>query len=275
MNPSLLQTPMKIAVAGATGRVGRHVVDVLKAEGHDVVAMSRSSGADVVTGQGLALALTGVECIIDAATGPSPDQKAATEFFTAAARNLHQAGERAGVRRMVVVSIIGTDRFTAGYGAAKIAHEKAMLSGPIPVRVLRAAQFHEFVAQLVEWGRQGEVSLVPRMRIQPVAARTVAQALADLAADPESAPAPGSSEVPMLEIAGPREENLADLARLLVARRGDPLRIEGASDPADPDRDLYETGALLPGPDAILAGPTFEEWLNSTSDVPQRLTVKG
>jgi len=275
MNPSPLQTPMKIAVAGATGRVGRHVVDVLKAEGHDVVAMSHSSGVDVVTGQGLALALTGVECIIDAATGPSPDQKAATEFFTAAARNLHQAGERAGVRRMVVVSIIGTDRFTAGYGAAKIAHEKAMLSGPIPVRVLRAAQFHEFVAQLVEWGRQGEVSLVPRMRIQPVAARTVAQALADLAADPESAPAPGSSEVPMLEIAGPREENLADLARLLVARRGDPLRIEGASDPADPDRDLYETGALLPGPDAILAGPTFEEWLNSTSDVPQRLTVKG
>ena len=275
MNPSPLQTPMKIAVAGATGRVGRHVVDVLKAEGHDVVAMSRSSGVDVVTGQGLALALTGVECIIDAATGPSPDQKAATEFFTAAARNLHQAGERAGVRRMVVVSIIGTDRFTAGYGAAKIAHEKAMLSGPIPVRVLRAAQFHEFVAQLVEWGRQGEVSLVPRMRIQPVAARTVAQALADLATDPESAPAPGSSQVPMLEIAGPREENLADLARLLVARRGDPLRIEGASDPADPDRDLYETGALLPGPDAILAGPTFEEWLDSTSDVPQRLTVKG
>lgn len=275
MNPSPLQTPMKIAVAGATGRVGRHVVDVLKAEGHDVVAMSRSSGVDVVTGQGLALALTGVECIIDAATGPSPDQKAATEFFTAAARNLHQAGERAGVRRMVVVSIIGTDRFTAGYGAAKIAHEKAMLSGPIPVRVLRAAQFHEFVAQLVEWGRQGEVSLVPSMRIQPVAARTVAQALADLATDPESAPAPGSSEVPMLEIAGPREENLADLARLLVARRGDPLRIEGASDPADPDRDLYETGALLPGPDAILAGPTFEEWLDSTSDVPQRLTVKG
>ena len=275
MNPSPLQTPMKIAVAGATGRVGRHVVDVLKAEGHDVVAMSRSSGVDVVTGQGLDEALTGVECIIDAATGPSPDQKAATEFFTAAARNLHQAGERAGVRRMVVVSIIGIDRFTAGYGAAKIAHEKAMRSGPIPVRVLRAAQFHEFVAQLVEWGRQGEVSFVPRMRIQPVAARTVAQALADLATDPESAPAPGSSEVPMLEIAGPREENLADLARLLVSRRGDPLRIEGASDPADPDRDLYETGALLPGPDAILAGPTFEEWLNSTSDVPQRLTVKG
>jgi hypothetical protein len=41
-----------------------------------------------------------------------------------------------------------------------------MLSGPIPVRVLRAAQFHELVAQLVEWGRQGEMSYVPEMRTQ-------------------------------------------------------------------------------------------------------------
>jgi uncharacterized protein YbjT (DUF2867 family) len=260
-----MQPRRKIAVAGATGRVGRHVVGVLRAGGHDVVAMSRSGGVDVVTGDGLAEALEGVECVIDVASGPSPDQEAATEFFTAAARNLHEAGERAGVQRMVVVSIIGCDRFTAGYNAAKVAHERAMLSGPIPVRILRAAQFHEFVAQLVEWGRQGEVSYVPKMRTQLVAARTVAQALADLATGPESALAPGSSGTKIPEIAGPREENLVDMAKLLVALRDDPVRIEGVSDPADPDRELYETGALLPGPDATLAGPTFEEWLDSTS----------
>ncbi len=28
---------------------------------------------------------------------------------------------------------------------------------------------------------------------------------------------------------------------------------------------LYRNGALLPGPQATLAGPTFEEWLDSTS----------
>src|SRR5436305_10071946 len=72
-----MQARRKIAVAGATGRVGRHVVDVLKAGGHDVVAMSRSSGVDVVTGEGLAEALAGVECVIDVATGPSPAQEAA------------------------------------------------------------------------------------------------------------------------------------------------------------------------------------------------------
>ena len=39
----------KIALAGTTGRVGRHVLDVLKNEGHDVVGMSRSLGVDVVS----------------------------------------------------------------------------------------------------------------------------------------------------------------------------------------------------------------------------------
>ena len=253
----------KIAVAGATGRVGRHVVEVLEAGGQDVVAMSRSSGVDVVTGDGLAEALTGVECIIDATSGPSPEEEAATEFFTTAARNLQGEGERAGVERMVVVSIIGTDRFTGGYGAAKLAHERVMESGPIPVRILRAAQFHEFVAQLVEWGSQGEVSYVPRMRTQLVAARTVAKALADLATGTESTLTSASSSSPVPEIAGPREERLVEMAKLLVARRGEELRIEEMSDPDDPDRDVFEEGGLLPGPGATLAGPTFEEWLAS------------
>jgi hypothetical protein len=165
------------------------------------------------------------------------------------------------------VSIIGIDRFTAGYNAAKLAHEQAMLSGPIPVRILRAAQFHELVAQMIEWGRQGEMCYVQKMRTQLVAARTVAQALADLAADPEWAAAPVSSEAPFPEIAGPREESLVEMAKLLAARRGDSVRIEGVSDPADPDRDLYENGTLLPGPHTILAGPTFEEWLDDNASI--------
>jgi uncharacterized protein YbjT (DUF2867 family) len=253
-----MQAHKTIAVAGATGRVGRHVVDVLEARGHRVVRMSRSSGVDVITGAGLAEALAGVECIIDVATGPSPEQAAATQFFTTAARNLQAAGQAAGVQRIVVVSIIGCDHFTAGYGAAKIAHEQAMLAGPIPVSVLRAAQFHEFVAELVEWGRRGEVSYVPRMRTQLVAARTVAEALADLATSAQLT----SDAIP--EIAGPREESLVEMAELLVACRGDNLRIEGVVDEADPDQAVYQSGALLPGPQATLAGPSFPEWLESS-----------
>ena len=63
--------------------------------------------------------------------------------------------------------------------------------------------------------------------------------------------------------ASPREESLVDMARLLAARRGDPVRIEAVSDPDDPDRDVFENGGLLPGPNATLAGPTFELWLDA------------
>lgn len=44
-----MQARRKITVAGATGRLGRHLVDVLEAQGHDVVGMSRSLGVDVVS----------------------------------------------------------------------------------------------------------------------------------------------------------------------------------------------------------------------------------
>jgi uncharacterized protein YbjT (DUF2867 family) len=251
-----------IAVTGATGRAGRHVVDLLEQRGYDVVPIARSLGVDVVTGEGLAEALAGVEIVVDTATGASPEQGPATEFFTAATRNLQQLGVQAGVQRIVVVSIIGADRFSRGYMAAKQAQERAMLAGSIPARIVRAAQFHEFVAQFVDWGRRDGVAYVPEMRTQPVAARTVAEALAELATVPDPTPA-GAGTAPIREIAGPREERLVEIASLLAARRGDPVRIEAAINPADPDRDLYEQGALLPGPRAILAGPSFEEWLGS------------
>ena len=248
----------RIAVAGATGRVGRHVVDVLNEGGHDVVAISRSNGVDVITGEGLAAALEGVEVVIDTSTGPSAEQGPATEFFLTATRNLEEAGVRAGVRRLVLVSIIGTGKSAGGYGAAKLAHEIAMLAGPVPARILRAAQFHEFVAELMQWGRQGDVVHVPPMRTQLVAARSVAEALVDLtlADDPDDGP--------IWEIAGPRAERLPEVARLLASRTGDPARIEEYSDPSDPDHELYASGALLTGPEARLAGPTFAEWLAST-----------
>ncbi len=252
-----MQTPQKIAVAGATGRVGRHIVELLEADGHDVVAMSRATGVDVTTGAGLDEALAGVDTIIDAATGPSPDKDTATAFFTSAANNLQAAGQRAGVKRIVVVSIIGIEHFSGGYQAAKVAHEQAMLAGPIPVRILRAAQFHEFVDELLNWGRQGEVAHLPKMRTQLVAARSVAEALVDLAT------ANGAARPQISEIAGPRAESLVEMAKLSTARRGDPVRIEAASDPSDPDAERLADGTLLPGPDAVLAGPTFEEWLDA------------
>jgi uncharacterized protein YbjT (DUF2867 family) len=248
-----MQARKKIAVTGATGRLGRPLVELLEADGHDVVSISRSNGVDVISGEGLADALAGVEVIVDAATGPSPDKDVASEFFLTSARNLQSEGVRAGVQRIVLVSIVGIEAFDSGYNAAKLMQEQAHIDGPLPVTILRATQFHEFVEQLMQWGTQGDVAYVWRMRTQLVAARSVAEALAELAVSADGANGTIS------EIAGPREEQLVDAATLLAAHRGGAVRVEGVPAP-DP---LYEAGAALPGPGATLTGPTFEEWLRS------------
>jgi uncharacterized protein YbjT (DUF2867 family) len=112
----------------------------------------------------------------------------------------------------------------------------------------------------MRWGTQGDVSYVWKMRTQLVSARTVAEVLVDLA----TAPGPEFDAAETAEVAGPREERLVEAARGLAARRGEGLRVEERSDPSDPDSERYANGAALPGPDAKLAGPTFEEWLDAT-----------
>jgi uncharacterized protein YbjT (DUF2867 family) len=249
----------RIAVTGATGRVGSPLVEILAQRGHDVVPIARSEGVDLVTGEGLDEALAGVETIIDAA-GPSPDPQEARAFFTASARNLQRAGAAAVAKRIVVVSIIGIDKFRGGYFAAKLAQERTLLEGLLPVRIVRAAQFHEFVGSLVGWTIQDGVACVPEMRTQLVAARVVAEALADAAEEPEI------DNGRITEVAGPREERLAEAAAALLASRGDSVEIRESRggtliQPDDPDAAAYANGAALPNPGAKLAGPTFKEWL--------------
>jgi uncharacterized protein YbjT (DUF2867 family) len=248
----------KIAVTGATGRVGSPLVEILEQRGHEVVPIARSKGVDVVTGEGLDEALAGVETIIDAATSPTPDQ--ASEFFAASAPNVQRAGAAAGAKRIVLVSIIGIDKFHSGYNAAKLAQERALLEGPLPVRIVRAAQYHEFVDPLLGWTIQDGVAYVPEMRTQLVAAPAVAEVLADAAEEPEI------ENGRITEVAGPRAERLADVAAALFASRGDSVEIREIrggllADPDDPDAAAYAEGAALPNPGAKLAGPSFEEWL--------------
>ena len=251
----------RIAVTGATGRVGSHLVEILERRGHDVVPIARSKGIDVISAEGLDQALAGAETIIDTATGPSPDQESATGFFTTSARNLQRAGAAAGAKRIVLVSIIGIDKFEGGYNAAKLAQEQTLLEGPLPVRIVRAAQFHEFLEPLVGWTIQDGVAHLPEMRTQPVAARVVAEALADAAEEPET------QNGRITEVAGPQEERLAEAAAALFACRGDSIEIREVREsvlvpqPDDPDATAYAEGAALPNPGAKLAGPRFEDWL--------------
>ena len=195
---------MRIAVAGATGTVGRHVVAAARRAGHEAVALSRATGQDLTTGAGLAEALRGADAVVDVANVVTLRCRPAERFFVAAARALHEHGAAAGVGHLVALGIVGTDRVDLPYYRAKRAHERAVLRGPVPATVLRATQFHEFPGQLLDRS-PGPVALVPRMRSQPVAAAEVAEHLVRLAEGPPLGPAP--------PLAGPEVLEVVDLAR--------------------------------------------------------------
>ena len=123
---------MKIAVAGGTGVVGTHVVDVARQQGHETVILTRAHGVDLRTGAGLSPALDGVEVVVDVANVPSTSAEKSIDFFTTTARTLGKAATLAGVRHHVVLSIVGVDRAREGYYAGKLAQEDAIAQGRSP-----------------------------------------------------------------------------------------------------------------------------------------------
>ncbi|WP_136043018.1 NAD(P)H-binding protein [Microbacterium sp. A20] len=243
---------MRIAVAGGTGTVGRHTVEAVQAAGHEVVVLSRSQGVDLVTGHGLEAGLAGADAVIDVASIQTLKASAAIEFFTAATGNLLSAAADAGVRHVVLLSIVGIDRIPYDYYAGKVAQEKVVEASRVPWTILRATQFHEFAGQMFERAKVGPLHLAPNARTQPVAAAEVGARLAALAAaEPQGR---------VRDFAGPREESLAAMVRAFARREGYRGWIPALNVPG-PQMAGMRAGHALPGPDADLGVQTFAEWL--------------
>lgn len=243
---------MKIAVAGGTGTVGRHIVRELEQRGHEPVVVARSAGVDLRTGAGLEAALDGVETVIDAASVTAMKDAAAIEFFQTTATTLLRAAERTGVRHAVLLSIVGIDRNPHGYYAGKVAQERVYEGGVVPWSILRATQFHEFAGQVAGQAKIGPLQLGPRARVQPVAAATVAERIVDLAE--------GAASGRATDIAGPHEESLPEMIRALRRHQDARGPVVPVSLPGGQMKGMRE-GLALPGPDALLLGPRFDEWL--------------
>lgn len=246
---------MRIVVLGGSGVVGRHVVEIATARGHEALACSRSTGADVTTGEGLDAAFEGAGAALDVTNVATLRRGPARRFFESSARHVQQAAARAGVRQVVVLSIVGIDRLRSlGYYDAKCTQERHHLDGPVGATVVRATQFHEFPGQLLARASLGPIALVPALRVQTVAARSVAEVLVDAAvAEPVRGRAP--------DVAGPGPPaSLPALATATLAARGERTRVLGLP-LVGAARRASADGSLLPSADARLVGPSFEEWL--------------
>jgi uncharacterized protein YbjT (DUF2867 family) len=244
---------MRIAVAGGTGVVGRRVTEVLRARGHEPVVLSRGTGVDLHAGTGLAEALSGADAVIDVSNVKAARASAAVAWFETTTRNLLAAAAQAGTQHLVALSIVGIDRVGLGYYQGKLRQEQVLLApdAPVPVSVLRATQFHEFVRDVLARLR-GPLAVVPRMQAQPIAAQEVAVALADLVAGAAVGRAP--------DLAGPRPESVADMVRRYLRARGSRRPVLQVPMPGAAGRAL-RSGGLLPSGPGPRGVQTFDEWL--------------
>lgn len=234
-------------MAGATGLIGSQVTELARAAGHDVVPLSRATGVVLTVPGSVGDRLEGVDAVVDATRSPMMDQAGAVDFFTRVAAELGAAAHAAGVRRTVVLSIVGVDRSQDyPWYVATLAHERATREHAPGPRVLRATQFHEFPGQVLDRGRHGDTAQVMQMPTQPVESREVARLLVELATDRTAGD---------VDVAGPRREDLVDLARQLVELRGERVRVEPV--PASPS---MMAGSVLPGPGALVRGVDWLTW---------------
>ncbi|OWL98197.1 LysR family transcriptional regulator [Mycolicibacterium peregrinum] len=243
---------MKITVIGASGQIGSRVVRLLTEAGHDVVAASLSSGANVLTGEGLAEALSGADALVDVVNSPSFEDGPVLDFFTASSHNLVAAAKETGVGHYVALSIVGTDGLPdSGYMRAKVAQEKNITESGLPYSIVRATQFQEFAEAITGSLVVGDEVRVPDARIQLISVDDVAGEVAKVA---QGAPLNG-----IVNIGGPDKFSFADMARAVLAEQGDDKPVV-----IDPQAKYFGTAvddnSLVTGDDGILGETRWAAW---------------
>ncbi|NEK60027.1 NAD(P)H-binding protein [Geodermatophilus sabuli] len=238
-----------VLVTGSTGTLGRPTVDRLRAAGHDVRALSRRSGpglvtGDLLTGEGVAAAVTGASVVVHLATGLRRKD-------AVIARTLLDAARAARVEHLVLMSIVGIDDIPLGYYRDKVEIEGLVAASGVPNTILRATQFHTLVDQLFTVQRRLPVLLAPSFDVQPIAPAEVADRLVELASS-----APGG-RVP--DIGGPAVRALPQLARVWAAHRGLRRRVVAVRLPGEVFSGYRAGHDLVPGPP--YGRVTFEEHL--------------
>jgi uncharacterized protein YbjT (DUF2867 family) len=252
-----------ILVTGGTGTLGRLIVPRLRAAGCDLRVLSRNDhpsadgiayvSGDLASGAGIQAALDGAETVLHCAGSAKGDADKT--------RHLVQAAQRAGVRHLVYISVVGADRVPIvsgidralfGYFGAKLAAERIVADSGLPWTTLRATQFFDLQLTVAEQMAKLPVIPVPAgVRFQPIDADEVAARLVALTL---GAPA---GLVP--DMAGPRVYAMADLIGSYLRARGKhrlmlPLWMPGRAARAIRD------GANL-APDRAVGHRTWEEFL--------------
>lgn len=245
----------RIAIAGASGAIGQLTLQAAEEAGHEVIALDRRHGVDLLSREGLDAALAGAEAVIDTSQVCSPLAEDPTTPILQAARNLAEAAEQAGLQRLVLLSINGVEKENLQefpFYAARFQQEQAVAEAPVPHTVVRSAQWFEFALNPAGTTQQEDVVQAQDWAIQPLPAAEVARFLVEAAE--------GQHGEGVVTVAGPERMRLPQLTEKTLRAQGDarPVEVVEAPLPALADGSLYAPQ------DAVLLGPPLEQWLQQS-----------
>ena len=255
---TIMTTTRRVAVAGATGNIGARTMSCLEHSGHETVGISRSLGVDLMTGTGLDEALEGVDAVIDAISSPPVGRDETLAYFRTTTHNLLAAGQRAGVRHHVLLSIVGIDRVEGNaHYSGKREQERLVVEGTVPWTIVPATQFFDFAELAVGWAESDGVAEIAPLLIQPIAPDDIAAILAEIAV--------GEPQGRYDDVAGPEPQDLVDMARRTLQLRGRTVKLVPTWSAMFDE--TMSGNVMLPGDRVRIAPTTFEEWLAAEGQI--------
>jgi uncharacterized protein YbjT (DUF2867 family) len=248
---------VRIVIIGGRGLVGSKVARKLSAQGHEVIAASRRSGVDSLTGEGLANAVAGADVLVDVADSPLFDDEPVMHFFTTTTTNLLGAEREEGVKHHVALSVVGAQIMPdSGYNTAKAAQENLIKDSGQPYSIVRATPFYEFAVGLADSATDGDIVRLPHALFRPIAADDVATAVARAAA--------GRPINGIVEIAGPEAMGMDDFVRMGLTANGDQRRV--VTDAQAPYFGaVLDDHTLAPDENATIFTTRYSDWIEAYS----------
>ncbi|MCX4242937.1 NAD-dependent epimerase/dehydratase family protein [Paraliomyxa miuraensis] len=217
---------MRVAVAGGSGFLGRHVVDALRERGHEARVLARRVDAsmdrqgvehrmlDAGAGPWPAEVLRGCEAVVNLVGIKAP--RGSNDFGRAhvgAVEHMIEACRAAGIERVVHVSVAQADDAVGGYAETKRQGERLVEDSGLQATVLRPGLIYgpgdDALRNLVRMVRLAPLVPVPRGATGPLPAvdvRDVATAVVEALERPRTVGA-------TIDVVGPEVLELRGLVR--------------------------------------------------------------